>query len=316
MKKTSCVSRNYFKRPKIRALVPEARLLLAVLTVGCESHVGVYIPSGEIEDTGLSGDSIHAAKSTLIFNSLIKVDDVTGEIFISDFFRDNTYKGPQRIGQAYTDFKAIESLTLKINVLEAIKDNKECGLTAVDLVEISTIVINQPANSEAEAEAEAKAEVEDIAAANLINENLKLLNNQAPKNSLLTKMEQQNQTLCIDSKTVAVNFADLVALGMVAPENQTDFDTMELIKSKFTSQQISEVVADVGGRLHRRPYCSNILTELNARYGAKSGSRKSATKPKLNRHRPPAKYDTDTVRRSNAEHQLRAAMSGGNVEVI
>jgi len=40
MKKHSMLPRNFYRRPAIRDLVPDLKLLLTVLTVGCETHIG------------------------------------------------------------------------------------------------------------------------------------------------------------------------------------------------------------------------------------------------------------------------------------
>ena len=119
-------------------------------------------------------------------------------------------------------------------------------------------------------------------AAEEVNKNIDVLENQKPDQNSLSIIEQQYQTSIHGCNPVIVDFSDLVALGMVEPKNKLDVDTMELIKSKFTIEQISVVVSEFGDRLHRRSYCSNVLTELNARYGAnaKTGWRKSGSKQK------------------------------------
>jgi hypothetical protein len=57
------------------------------------------------------------------------MDETTGEIFLTDFFRNNTFKGPQRGQQALGDFRQIESEALRKRILKAVAESQECGLS-------------------------------------------------------------------------------------------------------------------------------------------------------------------------------------------
>ncbi len=134
-KRSSVLSRVFFRRTMIKELVPDLKLVLVVLTVGCESHVGVYRPAGLGEDTGLDPAALAGALSDLERRNHILSDPKTGEIFIRDFFRDNSFSTPQRRGQARDDFLQIESTTLRDTVLQAINHNPSCSLQSTDFSE-------------------------------------------------------------------------------------------------------------------------------------------------------------------------------------
>lgn len=103
MKRSSVLSRVFFRRAAVRALVPDLKLVLVVLTIGCESHVGVYRPAGLGEDTGLDPSSLTGALDDLARRSHILPDAATGEIFIAAWFRDNSFSTAARRGQARDD---------------------------------------------------------------------------------------------------------------------------------------------------------------------------------------------------------------------
>lgn len=129
MKTSSSIKRNYFRRPAIRQLVPDLKLLLAVLQVGCESHVGCWVPSGLADDAGLSVEACEGGLRDLERGGFIVFDQATGEIFLTDFFRNNTFKGPQRGQQALSDFRQVESEALRKRILKAVAESQECGLS-------------------------------------------------------------------------------------------------------------------------------------------------------------------------------------------
>lgn len=130
MKKSSVLSRNFFRRPAVRDLVPDLKLLLAVLSVGCESHVGCWVPVGLGEDAGLDPSVLDGGLADLERRGHVSRDRDTGEIFLNAFFRDNSFKGPLRGHQARTDFLAIQSDGLRRMVLAAVARSPECQLSA------------------------------------------------------------------------------------------------------------------------------------------------------------------------------------------
>ena len=125
--------RNFLRRPEIRALVPDLKLLLLCLYVSCESHIGAYLPGGIGDEVGLEAEALTGGMTDLIRRGLIAQDEKTGEIFIMSFFRDNSFNTPARKGQARDDFQRVESLKLKTIILEAVSKNEGCGLTPGDL---------------------------------------------------------------------------------------------------------------------------------------------------------------------------------------
>src|SRR5690606_11870268 len=129
MKTSSSIKRNYFRRPAIRQLVPDLKLLLAVLQVGCESHVGCWVPSGLADDAGLSPEACEGGLQDLEKGGFLQFDKATGEIFLTDFFRNNNFKGPQRGQQALVDFRQVESEALRKSILKAVAQSPECGLS-------------------------------------------------------------------------------------------------------------------------------------------------------------------------------------------
>lgn len=158
MKRSSVLSRVFFRRAAVRSLVPDLKLVLVVLTIGCESHVGVYRPAGLGEDTGLDSSALAGALDDLARRSHILPDAATGEIFIVDWFRDNSFSTAARRGQARDDFAQIESEKLRQAVLKAIDQNPSCGLTAADF--------SQSLNNHAVAsQGEGKGKVKEEAAA-------------------------------------------------------------------------------------------------------------------------------------------------------
>lgn len=134
MKRSSVLSRVFFRRAAVKALVPDLKLVLVVLTIGCESHVGVYRPAGLGEDTGLDPSSLAGALNDLERRCHILPDSVTGEIFILAWFRDNSFSNAARRGQARDDFAQIESPKLRLAVLKAIDQNPSCGLNSVEFL--------------------------------------------------------------------------------------------------------------------------------------------------------------------------------------
>ena len=147
MKRSSVLSRVFFRRAAVKALVPDLKLVLVVLTVGCESHVGVYRPAGLGEDTGLDPSALAGALADLERHNHILPDTGTGEIFVTAFFRDNSFLTAARRGQARDDFAQIESSKLRLAVLNAIDQNPSCGLKSVDF---SHHQENQPLASQGE----------------------------------------------------------------------------------------------------------------------------------------------------------------------
>lgn len=128
MKRSSMLSRAFFRRPAVRDLVPDLKLVLAVLTVGCESHAGAYRPAGLGEDTGLDPAALSGALNDLEQRGHIVRDKETGEVFLADFFRDNTFLTPARRRQARDDYLQIESYYLAYLVERAAEENPSAGL--------------------------------------------------------------------------------------------------------------------------------------------------------------------------------------------
>lgn len=128
MKRSSSISRTFFRRPAVRELVPDLRLLLVVMTVGCESHAGVWRPAGLPEETGLEVGAVDGGLADLERRGHILRDRSTAEVFLRAWYRDNVFKGPARWGQWLEDLKQIESPRLRAAVLEAIAASPECGL--------------------------------------------------------------------------------------------------------------------------------------------------------------------------------------------
>ena len=138
MKHSSMLSRAFFRRPSVRALVPDYKLVLTVLVVGCESHAGVYIPGGLGEDTGLDPAPLRTALADLERHGHIIADEETGEVFICSFYRDNVFKTANRVGQWHSDFKMIESQKLRAAVSKAIGFSPECGLASAAMTPQAT----------------------------------------------------------------------------------------------------------------------------------------------------------------------------------
>ena len=314
MKRSSVLPRNYYKRPKVKLLVPEVKLLLTVIVVGCESHVGVAIPSGEPEDTGLNCDSVKAGKIDLVSKQLIEIDDSTGELFIKDFFRDNTFKTTQRVCQAKSDFNCIESAKLKLSVLDAIKNNPDCGLTAKNLTNIDTVYINQHVNNQAEAEVEVEVEVEvEIPAATAVIIGKNVSNS---KNELVIQIP----TLQLVDKTTTQpppdDFSEIIEAGVIAPANERDLMNFGLIKSKFTKDQLKNALSEIATMALKKPYSTCVLTQLEALKGSAVRGAGLSSSKKVLRYVPPESFDAESVRKDNENQLIRAAKHGGNVEII
>lgn len=86
MKRSSVLSRTFFRRPAVRELVPDLKLILAVLTVSSESHVGCWVPGGLGEDAGLDLTALDGGMVDLERRDFILWDVATGEIFSAAFF--------------------------------------------------------------------------------------------------------------------------------------------------------------------------------------------------------------------------------------
>lgn len=153
MKRSSVLSRVFFRRATVRGLVPDLKLVLLVVTVGCESHVGVYRPAGLSEDTGLEPSSLAGALDDLERRGHIVRDLATGELFVAEFFRDNTFGTVARRGQARADFEQIESAKLRAKVLDAVKQNPGSGLTTSNLTEKQTLIFQGKEKGEVKAAA-------------------------------------------------------------------------------------------------------------------------------------------------------------------
>lgn len=132
-KRSSVLARNFFRREKVRALVPDLRLILAVATVSCETHCGVWIPGDLARDTGLDEAALAGGLADLEARGIILRDADTGEILLADFFRDNVFSGPARRGQFRGDFARIESLRLREAAAKAVLQNPGCGLEIEDI---------------------------------------------------------------------------------------------------------------------------------------------------------------------------------------
>ena len=129
MKRYSTLPRNYLRRPEIRGLVPDLKLLMLCVYVSCESHVGAFLPGGLSEESGLEAEALAGGLADLIRRGLLVFDESTGEVFISSFFRDNVFNTPARRGQAVDDFRRVESQVLRNEILAAVEKNPGCGLT-------------------------------------------------------------------------------------------------------------------------------------------------------------------------------------------
>lgn len=151
MKRRAVLSRAFFRRPAVRLLVPDLKLLLLVLTVGCETHIGVYMPAGVCEDAGLDNTAFEGGMTTLERHGHVRLDRLTGEVFITAFFRDNTFDSPARRRQAVDDFRRIQSAELRDAVLSAVAQSPECGLTA-------ELLLNQHDTSQGKGEGEGEGE--------------------------------------------------------------------------------------------------------------------------------------------------------------
>lgn len=136
---------GFFRRQEVRSLLPDLKLLLAVIFVSCESHVGCWIPGDLAKDSGVDEESLSGGLDVLEKQKLIMRDRRTGELFILWWFRDNTFKGAQRGAQALADFNMVESQVLREAILDAVRRNPECGLSADFLGGINKnhMVINQ-----------------------------------------------------------------------------------------------------------------------------------------------------------------------------
>lgn len=153
MKRSSVICRAFFRRPSVKELVPDLKLALTVITVSCETHCGVYIPGGLSEDVGLDPSALAGALVDLERRGHIMTDSATGEIFVTAWYRDNTFKGGPRGQQWRGDFIRVESAKLKAAVLAAIAASPECGLV-VD--KNGCFIENQQLNYQGEVKGEVK----------------------------------------------------------------------------------------------------------------------------------------------------------------
>lgn len=128
MKQRSYLPRNFFRRPEIRELVPDLKFLITFLMISCESFVGVWIPGGIGEDAGFDPAAVAGGLADLERRGIIARDASTGEIFVTSFFRDNTFKGLSRHHQAASGFRAIMSKALKERVIAAVAASPGCFL--------------------------------------------------------------------------------------------------------------------------------------------------------------------------------------------
>lgn len=157
MKRSSSISRTFFRRPAVRELVPDLRLLLVVMTVGCESHAGVWRPAGLPEETGLEVGAVDGGLADLERRGHILRDRGTAEVFLRAWYRDNVFKGPARWGQWLEDLKQIESPRLRAAVLEAIAASPECGLSPQNVDNSKETQTNQQTTSQGQDQDQDKA---------------------------------------------------------------------------------------------------------------------------------------------------------------
>ena len=158
MKRNSVTTRAWYRRPAIRALVPDLKLLLNVLTTGCETFVGVYIPAGIGDDAGLAPEAVAGGLASLEKAGHIVLDKETGEIFIAAFFRDNKFK-LERMRRLVTDeFCLVQSPELKKRVLAAVAASPECCLK-VDSLRNHMVSVQGEGEAEGEGEVKKKAAV-------------------------------------------------------------------------------------------------------------------------------------------------------------
>lgn len=134
MKRSSVISRAFFRRPAVRDLVPDLKLVLVVATTGCESHTGIYRPAGLSEDTGLDPSALSGALDDLERRGHILVDNKTGEILLLSWYRDNTFATPQRQGQWRDDLAQVDSQTLRAAAQDLAVKNPSCGLSVDNFV--------------------------------------------------------------------------------------------------------------------------------------------------------------------------------------
>lgn len=162
MKQKGSINRNFFRGPRVRALVSDLKLLLAVLFVGCESHIGCWLPVGLSDDSGLADESLAGGMTILEKEGFVAADQQTGEIFLTDFFRNNTFKTPARVRQAQGDFEMVESAKLREKILEKISLSPECGLKKTDFVNNQQLIpqVEGEGKGEGEGEGEGKGERE------------------------------------------------------------------------------------------------------------------------------------------------------------
>lgn len=130
MKRTACISRGFLRRPAVRELVPDLKLLVLTLKLNCESHVGAWVPIGLGEDAGLDPSAVTGGLADLQKRGHIFMDGATGEVFLADFFRENTFKTVPRQRQALDDFNRVQSLAVRERIVRAVVASPECGLGA------------------------------------------------------------------------------------------------------------------------------------------------------------------------------------------
>lgn len=156
MKAKSLLPRNFFRQPEVRKMRSDLKLLAGVLRVGCESHVGCWIPGGLGEDTGLTPEVLQGALADLERPRHVLSDRETGEVFLVSFFRENVFPTEVRRRQAQSDFSQIRSQKLRDAVISAIKNSPECGLRPDMFPVGSELPINQCSMRQEEGEEEVK----------------------------------------------------------------------------------------------------------------------------------------------------------------
>lgn len=222
MKRSASLSRTFFRRPGIRELVPDLKLILTVLTVGCESHAGIYMPGGLAEDAGLDLSTLAGGLVDLERRGHIVRDGTTGEIFLTSFYRDNTFSSPQRQRQWSGDFARVESAALRAAALAAIAASPECSLV-VD--KNGSSHSNQQLNNQGEGKGKGKGKEREAtasAAANPESENRTALGGlQGKLDQLLASArrlggdEARDEAVCLYIKRVAEHTSEGVVLDVI-----------------------------------------------------------------------------------------------------
>lgn len=228
MKRSASLSRTFFRRPGIRELVPDLKLILTVLTVGCESHAGIYMPGGLAEDAGLDLSTLAGGLVDLERRGHIVRDGTTGEIFLTSFYRDNTFSSPQRQRQWSGDFARVESAVLRAAALAAIAASPECRL-AVD--KNGENKPNQQLANQGEGKGKGKGKEREATAASAADsesENRTALAGVKTKGGLQGKLDQllasalrlggdaaRDEAVCLYIKRVAEHTSEGVVLDVI-----------------------------------------------------------------------------------------------------